>query len=36
MVLGVTELLNTNLGISITGIAGPGGETPDKGVQQSC
>jgi len=32
MVLGVTELLNTNLGISITGIAGPGGETPDKPV----
>ncbi|MEO2068651.1 MAG: CinA family protein [Desulfurobacteriaceae bacterium] len=32
MVLGVKRLMNTECGISITGIAGPTGETPKKSV----
>lgn len=32
MVLGVLKTLNTDIGISISGIAGPGGGTPDKPV----
>ncbi len=32
MVLGVKELLSTDCGISTTGIAGPGGGTPEKPV----
>ncbi|MEO1289699.1 MAG: nicotinamide-nucleotide amidohydrolase family protein, partial [Chloroflexota bacterium] len=32
MVVGVCQLFDTDLGISITGIAGPGGGTPEKPV----
>ena len=32
MVVGVLNTLNTDIGISISGIAGPGGGTPDKPV----
>ncbi|WP_163328122.1 CinA family protein [Desulfurobacterium thermolithotrophum] len=32
MVLGVKKLMNTECAISTTGIAGPGGETPEKPV----
>ncbi len=32
MVVGVLKTLNTDIGISISGIAGPGGGTPDKPV----
>ena len=32
MVRGVTRLLNAQLGIAVTGIAGPGGGTPEKPV----